>query len=492
MSAPAVRSLAFGAVLLAAVLTATVRLGTATWHMDELIYRDAGLGYFRGDFSALTGHPPLGPYLYGLAALLGDSRPGAVRAPAVVASLGTGLVLFAFGRYLAGFWSGLAAFAIFALLPCTGWAGPERLALRIDRFALLDPLMGFFQTLALWLGWRWRDHGGHGRAAATGVALALAATSKVLGALVAPVILAAVLLHRGRRAMLECATFAGTVVVAAALVYVPFGQAAPAAIAAMVAMQSAHRAAGHPTIVADTFYLHPPWWTLLWWEWRGSGTPTVLGLAGAAVAALVVVPRAVCVYLLASIATTFGFLTLVAGIALSHYVYDWQAPLALLAGLALVALWRGGRSARVVAGGLLVLLAIGAATTAARLTQLVPRNYRVAGRTLIRAGLGRATVVAMGYDSIVRAYLPHATVVSEGGQLPDSVDVLVLDPVWASRFAAPKMTALLRAALPALAECRFDDLHVYVRAVPRGSALARHCTRPATLPPPTPGSRTGF
>jgi len=492
MSAPAVRGLAFGAVLLAAVLTATVRLGTATWHMDELIYREAGLGYLRGDFSAPTGHPPLGPYLYGLAARLGDGRPGAVRVPAALASLGTGLVVFAFGRELAGFWSGLAAFAIFALQPCTGWAGHERLALRIDRFALLDPLMGFFQMLALWLGWRWRERGGNDRAAATGVALGLAATTKLPGLFVAPVIVAAVLLRQGRRATLACATFAATALATAALVYAPFGLGAPAAIRDMIVFQSTHRANGHPTIVDGAFYLHPPWWALLFWEWEGSGTPTVAGLAGAVAASVVAVPRAVRLYLLSAIAVVFGFLALVAGIALSHYVDDWQAPLALLAGLALVGLWRRGRTARVVAGGLAALLGIGVATTAVRLTQLRPQDYRVAGETLTRAGLGRATVVVMGFDTVAREYLPHATVVNELGPLPDPIDVLVLDPIWASRWSAPRTTALLRAGLPDVAECRFDRLHVYVRTVPRGSALARRCRRPAALPPPTPGSPTGF
>ena len=79
---------------------------------------------------------------------------------------------------------------------------------------------------------------------------------------------------------------------------------------------------------------------------------------------------------------------------------------------------------------------------------------------MTEAGLARATVVTMGFGNVVRAYMPQATLVAEGMPLPDRVDVVLLDPDWASRFEAPSTAALLRAVLPEMAECRFDQLHV--------------------------------
>src|SRR5215211_7240758 len=168
---------ALGAIVLATVLllasyTTFVRLGDRDWESDEPIYRDAGLEYISGNFSSNLEHPLLAKYILGITQIvLGSSEAQAVRIPAATATLLTGLVLFAFGRRAAGYWSGILALALWTISPLT---------LRIGRDANLEVFLAFFATLALYLGWRWAESSSWPFAAFAGIGLGLATASKLV------------------------------------------------------------------------------------------------------------------------------------------------------------------------------------------------------------------------------------------------------------------------------------------------------------------------
>src|SRR3712207_4263907 len=107
---------------------------------------------------------------------------------AATATLLTGLVLFAFARRVAGYWSGVLALALWTISPLT---------LAFGRDATLEIFLIFFSTLALYLGWRWAEGGSWWFAGLCGVAVGLATASKLTGILFLPAILVVGLLKIG-------------------------------------------------------------------------------------------------------------------------------------------------------------------------------------------------------------------------------------------------------------------------------------------------------
>ena len=114
----ALRAIVLATVLLLGADTTFFRLGVRDWESDEPIYRDAGLEYVSGDFRSNLEHPLLAKYILGITqVVLGSSEAEAVRIPAATATLLTGLVLFAFARRVAGYWTGVLALALWTISP---------------------------------------------------------------------------------------------------------------------------------------------------------------------------------------------------------------------------------------------------------------------------------------------------------------------------------------------------------------------------------------
>jgi hypothetical protein len=62
-------------IVVLAVFLALWRLDTASWNTGELIYREAGHRYLRGDYDYNREHPLLSKQLLGMSmAVLGDGR----------------------------------------------------------------------------------------------------------------------------------------------------------------------------------------------------------------------------------------------------------------------------------------------------------------------------------------------------------------------------------------------------------------------------------
>ena len=312
------------AVLLLAAYTAFFRLGLQDWHADEPTYRQAGLSYVRdGNFNPNQEHPFLAKYILGITQVVSGSQDaGAVRIPAATATLLTGLVLFAFARRVAGYWSGVLALGLWTISPLT---------LDFGRDATLEVFLIFFSTLALYLGWRWAERGSWWFAGFAGVALGLATASKLTGILFLPAILLVGLLKIGlSRRLVFQGMLVGLAAVATVLAtYAPAWSEAPSAIQYIFEKQSRHNARGHWVEINGVTYKFSPWWAYLWWQWELYGTLASLSLAVAVVVTLLR-RRALELYLLLAALVPFLVLSFYVQVKLSHYFGAWQPPLILL------------------------------------------------------------------------------------------------------------------------------------------------------------------
>src|SRR5215208_6117634 len=146
----ALRMILLLALILVGAYMAFFRLGDRDWGTDELIYRDAGLEYVRDlDFHSNLEHPFLVKYILGATQTLFDSSDrGVVRLPVATAALTTGIILFAFAKRVAGYWTGILALALWIFSPNMRQSG---------RIVSLDVFVACFASLALYLGWRWAE-----------------------------------------------------------------------------------------------------------------------------------------------------------------------------------------------------------------------------------------------------------------------------------------------------------------------------------------------
>ncbi len=406
----ALRAAVLLAVLLLAAYTSFFRLGVEDWHADEPTYRQAGLKYVQdGNFSINQEHPFLAKYILGITQIVsGSSEAGVVRIPAATATLLTGLVLFAFARRVAGYWSGVLALALWTISPLT---------LDFGRDATLDIFLIFFSTLALYLGWRWAEGGSWWFAGFCGVAVGLAIASKLTGILFLPAILLVGLRKIGlSRRLVFQGLLIGLAAAATALgTYAPAWSEAPAAIRYMFEFQSQHNAKGHWVKINGVIYDFPPWWAYLRWQWELYGTLASLSLGVAVVVALVR-RRALELYLLTAALIPFLVLSFYVQVKLSHYVGAWQPPLILLLAIVAGKLARQGstRTQRIIVGIFAVsLLApffyLGIQTLQA-VSQIQPGPHSAVAEHLKETGHDRGPILVRGTGGVIQSYLPESQV----------------------------------------------------------------------------------
>ncbi len=444
------------------------RLGTATWLGDELTYRKAGLQYVHGNLAANWEHPFLAKYLFGFAQLLlGATRVGAVRLPSAAAGLATGAVLFVFARRVAGFWVSLLAFMMWVLLPHGIVDGLGVHAVKIERLALLEPVMGLFMILAVYLGWRWAETGDWRWVLLAGAATGLAAGSKATGVLVLPgVVVGAIWIRRlSLRSVAQGTSCVVVCVLAALATYLPLAGKARDVIPYMFAFQAWYGQAGHVVFVAGHLYGHPPWWSHLWWQWLNYGTPATVSLAAALGASLLLRPRAFFLYVLAAALGPFLYLSFFSGFKLAHYNYAWQPPLTLLVAVAIGRLVGMSGWRRLAAVAMLAPLVWLAGTTVARVATLRPQDYPAAAEFLRAHHATEGRVVVFGSVDVACAYLPGTLVTSSPAAGRGPVTAMIDDPALTRRFIGRSAQAhrdYLDSIRPDATRHQVDRLDVYL------------------------------
>lgn len=344
-----------------AALVAFWNVGAANVHVDERVYIDAGWEYVHGNFAPNVEHPPMGKYLFGIAQLIGGQGELAPRVLVGALILLTGAATWWWLRAEIGGLAALVPTALWLLTP----RGVPGSILRIDRLALLDPVMTCFVALSLIAAWRYYRSHRLVWSLLAGVFLALAGATKVsAAAAVAGIILLIALPPRRVRAL---AWFAGVAVATACLVYWPAGFLN--AIADMIVFQGTHNGAGHIIDVAGMQTTTPPWWANLWFTLHGMGFLTAIALGFGIVAAWLSGRHTMLVTALT--VTMVGFIAfhiLVMHVALPHYFEAWTWSGAVLAGLGLVTVFQMPREsdrrfARVAGAMVSVALVLSCGTT---------------------------------------------------------------------------------------------------------------------------------
>lgn len=331
-----VRVTALVVVALAAVFVTTWHLGRPTIVNDEFVYLRASWAYVHGDFSLNLEHPPLAKYVYGVAQLIAGQGPLGPRLVAAAAVLGTGAVLFLWLRRELGFWTGLVAAGLWWLTPRGSgatWAeAGSVIGVRIDRFAMLEPLMVFFAVASLAAAWTWMRTGNRWWVAAAGALLALSVTSKVSTAVLVLAIGALPLLFRRWRDLGVGALYGGVAfVVVFVVVYLPVGLFR--AIGQMLRFQAQQNAHGHPTTILGTVWPTAPWWANFAFLADGTGWLLLSVLAVGVVAALAVRPDRLVAYLGIALGVFLVFYVIVANVSLPYYYDAWMPLIIALAAI---------------------------------------------------------------------------------------------------------------------------------------------------------------
>lgn len=456
-----------------------VGLVVAFWHIsrqtpyvDELTYIGSGWDYVHGALGANLQHPPTAKYLFGLVQLATGQGVLGPRLLAASASFGTGLVLLAWLRRPVGFWGSLLAAGLWWLTPRADsptWTDVATgTAVRIDRLALLEPLMTFFAVAAVAAAWHWATRSRADRGpwhgwwwmAASGALLALSVTSKVSTAvLVLALVLVPVLFRRWIGLLTGGLAAAVAFAVVFVVLYAPVGGLR--AIEFMVAFQGRHDADGHEISLLGRNYQVAPWWTNPVRVVEGVGWPTVVVLVVGMVAAFAIRPDR----LVAVLGVSLGLLVVfycTANVALPHYYQAWMPWAVALAAVGLVRLARLRPPITTVvalvavAATVLPVAAVVRTVADTRLTGfarldpvLTARGVAPGERLLVSGASQQSFAVFIGARGATQQ-VTHG----DYGVLVDGVD---------PRFPmAPEIRALLRAHPQDFAAFRVDALRVWV------------------------------
>ena len=293
---------------------------------DEHIYVTAGWQYIHGDFAHNLEHPPTAKYIFGIAQLAAGQGTLGPRLVVGVMVLAGGVILLLWLRAAIGWWAGLAAAALWWVAPRGG------ASFRVDRLAMLDPVMTFFALAALAAAWMWMHSGRLWWVPVSAALMALSVTSKVSTLVMLPAFLVLPLLYRRPKSLIVgglvwIATF-GIVVIA---LYAPVGMVN--AISYMLEFQSAHNASGHSMTISGHVYEFAPWWANLWFMMRGLGPVVLVVVAAGVIAALVIHPDRLVAYLGIVVILLAIFYMGVSKVALGGYYYAFMPFLIALCGI---------------------------------------------------------------------------------------------------------------------------------------------------------------
>lgn len=425
---------ALAAVGLLGVFSAFWRLDRSDWKLDEDGYASAGWVLVHHGVDPNLGHPPFAKLLYGGAQVLLGRNLLAVRTVSALAFLAAMAVLFVFGRRVAGWWTGIVAAGLFAVIPRSMVVGGWRVAdLRIDRYALLESVAGTLVLVGLWLGWRWIASGGWRWAVGAGTALGLAGASKLNALVVLVPVLVIGLAYVWGRAKLAAESLAlvGAAVVAFLLPFAVFGSRALEQVEQTFRFPADRAKSGHLLVLGSDVYVRSPWWAHLKYQLDADGPILVAALLVGLGCVLLSRRRLVVVYLLGA-TLSLVVSAMASPVALPHYRAIWTAPLVLLVAIGLTE--QVERLARrrfepvpVVAAVALVVLAGFGLVATAQLATLGDGDYRQMVSQAKADGVEPQRILI--YSEAVAPYFPgsvDALAPFDDGSEP--AQMVVLDP----------------------------------------------------------------
>ena len=268
---------------LVGVYSATWRLDRSDWKLDEDAYAQAGWVLVHEGVDPNLGHPPFAKLLFGASQVAARSQPG--RGAVGLRprpSWSTMAVLFVFGRRIGGWWTGVMAAGLFAVVPRSmAVAGWEVADLRIDRYGFLEAvagalvLVGALARLAL-------DH--HRRmalgGAVAGALLGLAGASKLNSLVVlVPIVVLGLALRLGSGPPAgRGGARRGRTCVAFVLPFWCSGAGPSTRSSRRSASRPNGRKGGHLLVLGSDVYVRSPWWAHLRYQWDADGPLLVVAV----------------------------------------------------------------------------------------------------------------------------------------------------------------------------------------------------------------------
>ncbi len=464
-------------------------LEAESFYYDEVVYSLSGLEYLQGDFTRNWEHPFLGKYLMGLSLHLFGKSDFSARLPSALFGFLTGIVIYLFAKEITNRWYALVAVCLWSTSPIVLW---------VSRRAILDAPFVFFFTLSWYLFWRFFQTKRTRHALLGGIALGLAAATKIVGLMLLPILFLYLVFPGIRDKGFLRPAVLGKLILALAtaallflLIYTPVLDRLGPISRTMNEHWQWEQRTGHREVVNGVIYDKQPWWTYLYWYWRGyppyllNYTPGILALLGLALGFALVRGEDIDIFLLLSFLLPFCYLSFYLSFKMFRYADILEPALAMLAASFVAAVGsflrrqsetrffskRGGN--RVSQG--IACLALAAVLILAMIHSTLSiwaeeeNRYKAAAHYLSPKVEKGEPVFVWGYTNVMRWYMGEEQEIvggfSSGGFSGDytQADYIVVDPLMVSKWPDDPLAAYLENSQAAYTADAVGGFEVYTR-----------------------------
>jgi len=455
-------------------------LEAESFYYDEVVYSLSGLEYLRGDFTRNWEHPFLGKYLMGLSLRLFGKSDLSARLPSALFGFLTGIVIYFFAREVANPWCGLTAVCLWSTSPIVLW---------VSRRAILDAPFVFFFTLSWYLFWRFFKTKSIGHALLGGIALGLTVATKIVGAILVLILFLYLAFPGVRdRKLLRPAVLIKLMLALLIASLVFFLTYAPVLdrLGPIFRTMNKHwkweQRVGHREVVNGVIYDKQPWWTYLYWYWRGyppyllNYTPGVLILLGLAMGFALLRGEDIDLFLLLSFLLPFCYLSFYLSFKMFRYADILEPPLVMLATSFIHAVSLSMRKAvsKVQRGAygvallpLIAVLILAMVHSTWNIQAEKENRYKAVAHYLSSRIKGGDTIFVWGYTNVMSWYMGEENEIVGGfnssGFSGDymEADYIIVDPLMVSKWPDDPLKAYLEDNREAFAERAIGGFTLY-------------------------------
>jgi len=455
-------------------------LEAESFYYDEVVYSVSGMEYLQGDFTRNWEHPFLGKYLMGLSLRLFGRSDFSARLPSALFGFLTGIVIYFFAKEVTNPWCGLAAVCLWSTSPIVLW---------VSRRAILDAPFVFFFTLSWYLFWRFFQTKSTSHALLGGITLGLAAAAKLVGVILVPVLFLYLVFPDIRdKESLKPAVLSKLALALFIAVLLFFLTYAPVLdrLGSVFRVMSEHwkweQRTGHREVVNNVIYDKQPWWTYLYWYWRGyplylpSYTPGVLILLGLAIGFAIARGDNIDVFLLLSFVIPFCYLSFYLTFKMFRYASILEPPLVMMAASfisaigALLEKWkRGGYAHGVTSLTLAAVLILAIIHSTGNIQAEEENRYKAVAHYLSPTIKREEIIFVWGYTNVMDWYMDGENTIMGGfnssGLSGDylEADYIVVDPLMVSKWPDDPLKAYLEDSEATFTEDTIGGFELYTR-----------------------------
>jgi len=432
-------------------------LEAESFYYDEVVYSLSGLEYLQGNLTRNWEHPFLGKYLMGLSLHLLGKSDFSARLPSALFGFLTGVVIYVFARKVTNHWCGLVAVCLWSTSPIVLW---------VSRRAILDAPFVFFFTLSWYLFWQFFKTKGTGHALLGGITLGLAIATKLIGVILVPILLV-YLVFAGTRdkeslrpaVLSKLALALSIALLILLLTYAPVLDRLGSVFQVMNEHWRLEQRSGHREVINNVIYDKQPWWTYLYWYWRGylpylqSYTPGVLILLGLAIGFALLRGDNVDVFLLLSLLLPFCYLSFYLTYKMFRYADILEPPLAILAASFIFAVGSSFKERRYAYGvaslALTAVLIMAMIHSTGNIQAEEENRYKAIAHYLSPRIKREESVFVWGYTNVMSWYMGEENTIVGGFNSSGfsgnyyEADYIVVDPLMVSKWPDDPLRAYL-------------------------------------------------